>query len=45
MVVTDIPSEFLHNEMNEKVHMQLEVTIPKLIVKFESNLYLQIQIA
>jgi len=25
--------------------MQLEVTIAKLIVKFESNLYLQIQIA
>jgi len=37
--VTDIPGEFLHADMEQDVHMLLEGTIAKLIVKLEPCLY------
>ena len=39
VAVTDIPGEFLHADMKQDVHMLLEGTIAKLIVKLEPSLY------
>jgi len=39
VVVTDIPREFLHADMNEEVRMQLEGTIEELIIKIELKSY------
>jgi len=39
IVVTDIPRAFLHAEMEEYVHMILEVTMAELIIKLEPILY------
>jgi len=39
LVVTDIPGDFLHADMEENMHMILEGTISKLINKLEPNLY------
>jgi len=39
MAVTDIPSAFLHVEMEQGVHMLLEGTIAKLIIKLDPKLY------
>jgi len=39
VAVTDIPGAFLHADMEDDVHMLLEGTIAKLIVKLDPNLY------
>jgi len=39
MVVTDIPGEFLHVDMEDNVHMLVEETIAKLIIKLEPSLH------
>jgi len=41
LVVTDIPGSFLHEDMEENVHMILEGTMAEAIVKFEPNLYIK----
>ena len=38
-IVTDIPGAFLHADMEQDIHMLLEGTIAKLIIKFEPGLY------
>jgi hypothetical protein len=37
--VTDIPGAFLHADMEQNVHMLLEGTTAKLIIKLEPSLY------
>jgi len=39
VIVTDIPGAFLHADMEDEIHMLLESTIAKLIVKLELSLY------
>ena len=39
VIVTDIPGAFLHADIEDEVHMLLEGTIAKLIVKLEPSLY------
>jgi len=39
VAVTDIPGVFLHADMEQDIHMLLEGTIAKLIVKLEPSLY------
>jgi len=39
VIVTDIPSEFLHADMEDEVHMLLEGTIAELIMKLDPSLY------
>jgi len=39
VAVTDIPGAFLHADMDEDVHMLLEGTIAKLVVKLDPSLY------
>jgi len=39
VVMMDIPGAFLHADMEDEVHMILEGTIAKLIVKLEPSLY------
>jgi len=39
VAVMDIPGAFLHTDMEEDVHMLLEGTIAKLIVKLDPSLY------
>jgi len=39
VAVMDIPGAFLHADMEEDVHMLLEGTIAKLIMKLDSSLY------
>jgi len=39
VAVTDIPGAFLHMDMEEDVHMLLEGTIAKLILKLDPNLF------
>jgi len=39
VVVTDIPGAFLHADMEDDVHMLLEGTIAKSIIKLEPSLY------
>jgi len=39
IVVTDIPEEFLHADMEETVHMLLEGTTAELIMKLEPRMY------
>jgi len=38
VTVTDIPGAFLHMYMDQNVHMLLEGTIAKLIIKLEPKL-------
>jgi len=40
-VVTDIPRVFLHADMNECVHMIMEGTIAKNVVRLESTIYIK----
>ena len=37
--MTDIPGAFLHGDIEQDIHMLLEGTIAKLIVKLEPSLY------
>jgi len=39
VAVTDIPGAFLHADMDQDIHMQIEGTIVELIVKLEPKLY------
>ena len=39
VIVTDIPGAFLHADMEDEVHMVLEGTIAKLIVKLDPSMY------
>jgi len=39
VIVTDIPGAFLHADMEDEVHMILEGTIAKLIVKLDPSMY------
>lgn len=39
LIVTDIPSAFLHSDVEDQVHMLLEGTIAKLIIKLDPSLY------
>ena len=39
VVITEIPGAFLHTDMEDYVHMLLEGTIAKLIIKLEPSLY------
>jgi len=38
VAVTDIPGAFLHADMEEDIHMLLEGTIAKLILKLDPSL-------
>jgi len=39
VVVANIPGAFLHEDMDQDIHMLLEDTITELIVKLEPKLY------
>jgi len=39
IVMTNIPSAFLHADMNDEVHMVLEGTVAELIVKIDPSIY------
>jgi len=39
IAVTNIPGVFIHLDMNKEVHMLLEGTIAKIIIKFKPKLY------
>jgi len=39
VVVSDIPAEFLHADMEDNIHMLLEGTLAKMIMKLDQSMY------